>query len=385
MTDETDPGHFQSAGSASDDEIGDELALEHGVSDSADVAPDLPTAASPRLRARHSRPRGSDFNLPAFSPLPSDHPTDRPGGVSGGVIAGGAARARRSDRHTKSRKVRRRAPWWELPLLVAVAILIAIVVKTFVVQPFYIPSESMEKTLHGSSQFGHDRILVNKTIYDIRDPHPGDIVVFHAPPGWDEESATKPPSNPVLRVVRGFGQLVGFVPPDGLVLVKRVIAVGGQTVKGVTADGGKSDVVMISDHGPAGPWRTLNEPYVYLPLADPTGTFGPVTVPKGRLWVMGDHRNDSADSRYHCPGTVSTTTTCDPMSSTVPVKDVIGKAVVVAWPPSHWRTLGTPSTFKHAAAAALPSAAGVLGAVPLWLLRRRRRRHGRTDGASADA
>jgi signal peptidase I len=73
------------------------------------------------------------------------------------------------------------------------------------------------------------------------------------------------------------------------------------------------------------------------------------------------------------------------MSSTVPVKDVIGKAVVVAWPPSHWRTLGTPSTFKHAAAAALPSAAGVLGAVPLWLLRRRRRRHGRTDGASADA
>jgi signal peptidase I len=375
MTDETGSGHYQSAGSASDDEIGDELALEHGVTGSADVAPGLPTAASPRQRPRHSRPRGTDFNLPPFAPLPSDHPTDRYG-VAGGVNAaddGDSGRPRRSDRHTKKRKPRRKAPWWELPLLVAVAIVIAVVVKTFVVQPFYIPSESMEKTLHGSPQFGHDRILVNKTIYDIRDPHPGDIVVFHAPPGWDEETATKPPSNPLLRVVRGFGQLVGFVPPDGLVLVKRVIAVGGQTVKGVTVDGGAKDQIMISDHGAAGPWRTLDEPYVYLSAHDTTGTFGPVTVPKGRLWVMGDHRNDSADSRYHCPGTIGPAVICDPTSSTVPVKDVIGKAVVVAWPPSHWRTLGTPSTFKHAASAALPTAAGMVAVVPLWFLRRRKR------------
>src|SRR5581483_6239559 len=137
------------------------------------------------------------------------------------------------------------------------------------------------------------RILVNKTIYDLRDPHPGDIVVCHAPPGWDEATGTKPPSNPVLRVIRGFGQLVGFIPPDGLVLVKRVIAVGGQTVKGMTIDGGTKDVVMVSDHGAGGPWRTLTEPYTYLDGPDGTGTFGPVTVPKGRLWVMGDHRNDS--------------------------------------------------------------------------------------------
>ena len=106
-------------------------------------------------------------------------------------------------------------------------------------------------------------------------------------------------------------------------------------------------------------------------------------MPKGRLWVMGDHRNDSADSRYHC-GPDGTDTTddsdCDPTSSTVPVDDVIGKAFVIAWPPSRWRTLGTPSTFEGAAMAAgpaLPAAASMTAVVPLFLVRRRRRRRTR--------
>ncbi len=253
--------------------------------------------------------------------------------------------------------------------------LIAILVKTFIVQPFYIPSESMEKTLHGCPGCHGDRILVNKVIYDFRDPHPGDIIVFDAPTGWEGEATIKPPSNPVVRTIRGLGQLVGFVPPDGQVLVKRVIATGGQTVKG-DAQGN----VMVSDKGPGGPFRTLHEPYTYMPGPAQSRPFGAVTVPKGRLWVMGDHRNDSADSRYHCGanGTDSADdTTCDPQTSTVPVDDVIGKAFVIAWPPSRWRTLGTPSTFESAAlAGASDIPAFVSGAVvlPVFAVRRRRRR-----------
>jgi signal peptidase I len=283
----------------------------------------------------------------------------------------------RRNKGAKGGKPRRKAPWWELPALVLLAIVIAIVVKTFVVQPFYIPSESMEKTLHGCTGCHGDRILVNKPIYDLRDPHPGDIVVFHAPPGWDAEPPVRPPSNPILRTVRGFGQLIGFIPPDGQVLVKRVIAIGGQTVKG-----DNQGHVMVSNNGPDGTFRTLNEPYVFVDPGQQSNltAFGPVTVPKGRIWVMGDHRNDSADSRYHCSSGQEGTAadlTCDPTSSTVPVKDVIGKAFVIAWPPSRWRTLGTPSTFKGAAlsaAPAVPSAVSMATVLPIFIVRRRRRR-----------
>jgi signal peptidase I len=137
---------------------------------------------------------------------------------------------------------------------------------------------------------------------------------------------------------------------------------------------------MVSNKGPKGPFRTLREPYTYTPGPATQRAFGPVTVPKGRLWVMGDHRNDSADSRYHCgpEGHDSVDdSSCDPKTSTVPVDEVIGKAFVVAWPPSHWRTLGTPSTFKSAALAGASDVPGLVsGAVvlPLFIVRRRRRR-----------
>src|SRR6202012_2888030 len=132
---------------------------------------------------------------------------------------------------------------------------------------YYIPSESMEKTLHGCTGCSGDRILVNKPIYDLRDPHPGDIVVFKAPTGWDDEPTPTPPSNPILKGIRWVGQLIGIVPPDENDLVKRVIAVGGQTVQCCDTQGR----VQVSDNGPAGPFHSLNEPYIYQDLQwDPT-------------------------------------------------------------------------------------------------------------------
>ena len=248
--------------------------------------------------------------------------------------------------------LRRYASRFELPILVVVAIAIAIVLKTFVIQPFYIPSQSMEQTLHGCPGCAGDRILVFKPVYHVRDPHPGDIVVFKAPVDWGEAGGQVLSTNPVVHGIQWFGQLVGVVPPSEMDLVKRVIATGGQTVKCCDANGN----VQISNSGPSGPYHSLNEPYIFenSPWSAPSGSgtkapddsrsFGPVTVPKGRLWVLGDHRGDSQDSRYHC-GAVGSGPNCDPVSSTVPESDVIGKAVVIAWPPSRWRTLGTPKTF----------------------------------------
>lgn len=339
------------------------------------------------------------------APVLSSTPAGAPVGDDALVGADASWRQRRRTRQAAKRANRRKAPWWELPALILLAIVIAIVVKTFVVQPFYIPSQSMEKTLHGCPGCHGDRILVNKPIFDFRDPEPGDIVVFNAPKGWDDEPISRPPSNPVVRAVRGFGQLIGFVPPDGQVLVKRVIATGGQTVKGDSAGH-----VLVSTHGASGPYRTLREPYVFIDRGQLANVrpFGPVTVPKGRLWVMGDHRNDSADSRYHCgpDGVSDDQLNCGqyPTEATVPIGDVIGKAFVIAWPPSRWRTLGTPSTFDQAggvplvgvrgagagalpgagsgarsgtvfgaASGALPGAAAVGVVAPLFLLRRARR------------
>src|SRR6266536_3595562 len=349
----------ESDGSAPDAGLGE-------TSDAPVARTQLSTAAVPQVSGDGAEPAPAESGADTDDGEPPRH----------GVLRRSAPRG--------PKKPHKKAPWWELPVLIAVAIAVAVLIKTFLVQPFYIPSESMEKTLHGCPGCSGDRVLVNKLILDLRDPHPGDIVVFRAPADWDEEPAPRAPANPVIKGVRWFGQLIGFVPPDERDLIKRVVAVGGQSVQCCDSKGR----VQISDHGVNGPWRSLDERYIFensawdsrsRPAHLASGgsdqrTFGPITIPKGRLWVMGDHRGDSADSRFHCIEAAPADHVCGTSDTTVAVSKVIGKGVLIAWPPSRWRTLGTPGTFKHSAEAALPLLGGAAFVLPLFGLRRRRRR-----------
>jgi signal peptidase I len=332
--------------------------------DDEDLSPDIDELDSPDRADRDGADQDGSPAVDGSGQAAADNPPDATTPAAPAEPPSGR-RAVRAEKHRKPSR------WWEFPVLAAVAILVAILVKSFIVQPFYIPSQSMEKTLHGCPGCNGDKILVNKVVYHSRNPHAGEIIVFKAPDGWESEAPTSSSSNPVVGAVRWFGQLVGVVPPDEHDLVKRVIAVGGQAVRCCDAQGN----VQISDNGTSGPWRSLQESYVFEDGPDGNQTFGPVLVPKGRLWVMGDHRNDSADSRYHCGVSL---TECDPTESTVPLSAVIGKAFVIAWPVSRWRTLGTPSTFTSSAgaeaASAMPLFAGAIVVLPIWLWRRRRRR-----------
>lgn len=224
-------------------------------------------------------------------------------------------------------------------ILVTIAIVLYYVMLTFVARPYLIPSESMEPTLHGCNGCVGDRIMVDKLTYRFSAPEPGDVVVFKGPPSWNVGYKSIRSDNTALRWVQNALSFIGFVPPDENDLVKRVIAVGGQTVEcradtGLTVDG-----------------KRLHEPYLDAAVmnADPAqyaclyggSEFGPVTVPEGRLWVMGDNRTHSADSRAHCaqvPEDALRGVLCtgDPMAGTVPVDNVIGKARFIAWPPSRW-------------------------------------------------
>jgi len=222
-------------------------------------------------------------------------------------------------------------------ILVGTAVLIYYVMLTFVARPYLIPSESMEPTLHGCKGCVGDRIMVEKVTYRFGQPEAGDVIVFKGPPNWNVGYKSIRSSNTAVRWIQNTLSFVGFVPPDQNDLVKRVIATGGQTVQcradtGLTVDG-----------------KPLNEPYLSAAamMADPVvypclgNEFGPVTVPADRLWVMGDNRTHSADSRARCtsePTDAQEGILCtgDPVNGTVPVDNVIGKALFIAWPPSRW-------------------------------------------------
>ncbi len=256
----------------------------------------------------------------------------------------------------------------ELPVLLVVAFVLALVVKTFFVQAFFIPSGSMEETLHGCPGCTGDRVLVNKVPYWFGEPEPGDVVVFEGPDTWSPEVSVAEPANWFTGAMLWLGRTVGVAPPSEDDYVKRVIAVGGQTVECCDAEG------RVTVDG-----EPLDEPYIFENTPIELRGFGPVTVPEGRLWVMGDHRSASADSKAHID---------DRYSGTIGVDDVIGKAAVIVWPVSRFGLVGSPDIQDVAAAPAegveggatgvrpdllASSALGLAGAVPLVAWRRRRR------------
>ncbi|QMU80591.1 signal peptidase I [Streptacidiphilus sp. PB12-B1b] len=225
-----------------------------------------------------------------------------------------------------------------------VALLITLMLQTFFVQVFSIPSGSMQNTI----AIG-DRVVVDKlSPWFGWKPQRGEVVVFNDPDNWLSDDPV-PKDGPVLGAVKTAFTFVGLLPSDRD-LIKRVIGVPGDTVACCDSKG------RVTVNG-----KPLDEPYVF-PGNPPSLITFKVKVPAGKIWVMGDHRDISADSRYHMS---------DATGGFVPEKDVVGRAVAVVWPFSHWRTLPVPQTAPPAAASAVPgqslrqvSSAAVLGPIP---------------------
>ncbi|MEY3088869.1 MAG: signal peptidase I [Actinobacteria bacterium] len=193
----------------------------------------------------------------------------------------------------------------ELPILLVSALILSMVVKTFFVQFFYIPSGSMENTL-----LVNDRVGVNKLGAIFSEIKRGEVVVFRDPADW----LSTPVNDEVglRKIVKDALVFVGVIPdPSKQYLIKRVIGVGGDRVVCCNAKD------QLEVNGVA-----INEPYIYPGDKASDNEFD-VTVPKDFIWVMGDHRGASADSRYH---------TDDPNRGMVPLDKVTGRALFVIWP-----------------------------------------------------
>jgi signal peptidase I len=236
-----------------------------------------------------------------------------------------------SSRRRRGRVVRRKEMplWQELPLLLVVAFCLAVLIRTFLVQAFFIPSGSMQQTL----EIG-DRVLVNKVVYDMRDPTYGEIVVFRGTDKWLPEVDGPPLSNSFgAKLGRTIGDLVGVSRPGERDFIKRVIALEGDKVACCDGQG------RITVNG-----KSITEPYIFEnssldapPVAGQCSSrrFGEVTVPPGQMFVMGDHRGVSQDARCQGP---------------VPVNNVIGRAFVIVWPSKRFTGLDVPDNWKTFAA-----------------------------------
>ncbi|MGJ9414021.1 signal peptidase I [Aeromicrobium sp. CF4.19] len=217
---------------------------------------------------------------------------------------------------SETAKKRQLPVWQESILLIVTALVMAVVVKAFFVQAFYIPSESMEPTM-----LVDDKILVQKVSYwGGGDPDRGDVVVFDDPGGWLNDTQTPSASNPVQRGL----ELIGLFPTGGH-LIKRVVGVGGDSVECCDQEG------RLQVNG-----ESIDERYLLDPSANADLEFD-VEVPEGYLWVQGDNRGNSADSRVHQG---------DPGGGFIPVESVVGKAWLRVWP---WKRIGfqrSPDSFE---------------------------------------
>ena len=224
-------------------------------------------------------------------------------------------------------------PWYvEIPVVVVLTLLIMFVIQTFIGRLYVIPSASMEPTLHGESGSG-DRIFVEKVSYYFSDPEPGDVIVFAGTDSWNTGFDSNRSSNPVIRGMQEVGSWVGLVPKDENTLVKRIIATGGQTVSCQAGD----PAIMV-DGNPIDQSYTL-QPNFY-PVDESTGSdacggpfFGPVTVPEGNYFMMGDNRTNSLDSRAHIG---------DQFQGTIPEENIRGKVEAVVFPINRMQGVSDP-------------------------------------------
>ncbi|WP_330344372.1 signal peptidase I [Streptomyces longwoodensis] len=290
-----------------------------------------------------------------------DGPPGEQAGTGGGQGVDGPDGTGSADGPAPKQPKKPRSFWKELPILIGIALVLALLIKTFLVQAFSIPSDSMQNTLQRG-----DRVLVDKlTPWFGSEPERGEVIVFHDPDNWLAGEPTPEPN-----ALQTFLSWIGLMPSaEEKDLIKRVIGVGGDTV----ACSGTGPLTVNG--------KALNEPYVYpgnTPCSqDDQGGQFTVKIPKGYVWVMGDHRQNSRDSRYN---------QSDRHHGMVPVDEVVGRAVVKAWPINRWGTLPVPDTFdqngldaRSAAVTVAPEGLALVGVVPVALWRRR----GATAAATA--
>jgi signal peptidase I len=221
--------------------------------------------------------------------------------------------------------------WQETVLLLVLALVLAVVIKALFVQAFYIPSESMEPGL-----IKNDRILVEKPSYWFGgEPERGDVVVFEDPGGWLSGPEAAGPTNPLAQALTKVG-----LYPQGGHLVKRVVGVGGDTIECCDKQGRISVNGEPLDEGGYVQQRGLE---CNGPRGVPSCDWSAGPVPEGSIFVMGDNRDDSADSTAHMCRPDETD--CVPGDEFVPVDLVVGKVFVLLWPASRFDWIGSPEAF----------------------------------------